>query len=299
MTQLAEIQDAFARALLDAAAPVPTAVRGAARRRADRRFAVYRNNVVAGLIDALAQRFPVVVRLVGDEFFRAMARVHVTTRPPDSPLMMLYGERFPDFIDGFAPAASVPYLGDIARIEIARGRAYHAADAAPIGPRIFASLPTERLGEARVQLHPSVSIVASAYPIVSIWQVNSDPDHAVPVAPWEAEAALVARPFADVEVRRLLPGAAAFLSCLACGGAMAEAVAAGTTAAAQFDLVESFALLIVSGAVTGIDGQVGGRVSSEVSSQVSSSPSKRRASSRRPRWQGAARRIEQETSLFA
>jgi hypothetical protein len=288
MTQLAEIQNAFARALLDAAEPVPVAIRGAARRRADRRFAVYRNNVVAGLVDALAQRFPVVARLVGDEFFRAMARVHVTTRPPDSPLMMLYGESFPDFIDGFAPAASVPYLGDIARVEIARGRAYHAADAVPVGPKIFAALPLERLGDLRLQLHPSVSIIASAYPIVSIWQVNSDPDRAVPVAPWAAEAALVARPFMDVEVRRLPPGAAAFLSCLACGGAMAEAIEAGTiAAAAEFDIVESLALLIVSGVVTGIDGHVG------------VVPSKRKAASRRPRQPTAPRRLEHGNALFA
>ena len=141
MNQLADTQNAFACALLDAARAVPATIRGAARRRADRRFAVYRNNVVAGLIDALAQRFPVVCRLVGDEFFRAMARVYVTARPPTSPLMMLYGETFPDFIDEFAPAAALPYLGDVARLELARGRAYHAADAVPAGPQIFAGLP--------------------------------------------------------------------------------------------------------------------------------------------------------------
>jgi NADH dehydrogenase len=184
----------FACALLDAAHAVPATIQGAARRRADRRFAVYRNNVVAGLIDALAQRFPVVCDLVGDEFFRAMAHVYATARPPASPLMMLYGETFPAFIDEFLPAATLPYLGDIARLELARGRAYHAADAAPAGAQIFAGLGGERLGRLRVKLHPSAFIVASSHPIVSIWQVNNDPDHAGPIAPWAAETALVARP---------------------------------------------------------------------------------------------------------
>jgi Putative DNA-binding domain len=81
MDQLADAQNVFACALLDAAHAVPATIRGAARRKADRRFAVYRNNVVAGLVDALARRFPVVCRLVGDEFFRAMARVYATARP--------------------------------------------------------------------------------------------------------------------------------------------------------------------------------------------------------------------------
>jgi len=254
MHQPADFQDFFARALLDPVHAVPAAIRGAARRRADRRFAVHRNNVVVGVINALAERFPVVSRLVGDEFFRAMARLYATMRPPASPLMMLYGETFPEFIDAFAPAAALPYLGDIARLEYARGRAYHAADAVPASPQIFTPLPAAKLGHLRVLLHPSASIIASAHPIVSIWEVNNDPDHAVPIAPWAAEAALVARPHADVEVHRLQLGTAAFLSCLSRHGAMAQAVEAGAAASAKFDLVESLALLIATNVVIAIEG---------------------------------------------
>jgi hypothetical protein len=75
MTSLAHIQCTFAKSLLDRTVPVPVEIRNASRRRADRRFAVYRNNVAAGLANALAARFPVVKRLVGDEFFRAMAHI--------------------------------------------------------------------------------------------------------------------------------------------------------------------------------------------------------------------------------
>jgi hypothetical protein len=199
---------------------------------------VYRNNVIAGLIQALAQRFPVVHRLVGNEFFDAMARVYVTTCPPASPVMMLYGETFPDFVDGFAPAASVPYLGDIARIEIARGRAYHAEDATPISPQTFATLPVWH------------------HPIVSIWQVNDGPDHAVPISPWAPEAALVARPFKEVEVRRLAPAVAVFLSSLARRETMTQAITAGMHAAAGFDLVANLRLLMMSNVVTAIECQL-------------------------------------------
>jgi hypothetical protein len=230
---------------------------------------VYRNNVIIGLIDALAQRFPVVCRLVGQEFFRAMARVYVMAQPPSSPLMMLYGATFPDFIDTFAPAGALPYLSDVARLELACGRAYHAADAVPATSQIFTGLAAEQLGRLRVRVHPSTSIVASAHPIVSIWHVNTDPDHAVPIAPWAAEAALVARPFTDVEVRLLPPGAGAFMSCLSRHGAMAEAVEAGAAASADFDLVETLTLLIAANVVIGIDGL------------ASASRPKRRTSSRR------------------
>jgi hypothetical protein len=86
MPSLANIQDAFATALLDRTAALPSSLGGAARRRSDRRFAVYRNNVAVGLVSALATRFPVVKRLVGDDFFRAMAHAYASVELPRSPL---------------------------------------------------------------------------------------------------------------------------------------------------------------------------------------------------------------------
>jgi hypothetical protein len=252
MDQMADLQTKFSRALLDPAQPVPSAIRGATRRRADRRFAAYRNNVVAGLIGALAQRFPVVRRLVGDAFFEGMARAYVVNCPPASPIMLLYGESFPDFVENFAPVANVPYLSDVARLEMARGRAYHAADATSVEPCAFAALRAERLADLRFEFHPSVSIIKSLYPVVSIWRVNDDPDHAVPIAPWAPEAALVARPFADVEVTRLAPGMAEFLLRLLHNGTLNDAVQAGEQAAAEFDLIQSLQSLIMSRAVTRI-----------------------------------------------
>src|SRR5690606_15015602 len=88
-----------------------------------RRFAVYRNNVVVGLVNALAARFPALQRIVGEEFFRAMAQLYVRAHPPRSRLLMEYGDGFADFIAAFEPAAELPYLADIARLEAARTRA--------------------------------------------------------------------------------------------------------------------------------------------------------------------------------
>ena len=82
--------------------PVPAAFKGAAQGRAERRFAVHRNTVAASLIEALQARFPVVQRLVGEDFFRAMARAFVALEPPSSPLLFLYGESFAAFIARFS-----------------------------------------------------------------------------------------------------------------------------------------------------------------------------------------------------
>ena len=109
------------------------------------RFAVYRNNVHSSLINALAAGYPVTLQLVGDEFFRAMAGVYVQGFPPTSALINEYGGDLADFIQGFAPAASVPYLADVARLERLRVRAYHAADAVALDQQdVIAALNTNQ-----------------------------------------------------------------------------------------------------------------------------------------------------------
>jgi Putative DNA-binding domain len=249
MPSLADIQDAFTEALLDRTVPVPPFISGAPRRRVDRRFAVYRNNVAAGLVAALATRFPVVKRLVGDEFFRAMAHAYATTDLPRSPLMLYYGETFPAFIDAFAPAAPIPYLADVARIEMARGLAYHATDATPLDAEAFAALPMDRLGELRIRLHPSVSVITSNHPIYSIWHVNQDPDRFVPISPFAREAVLIARPCLRVKTQRITHEIAAFIRGLAAGKTLEESVEIATAA-------ESLALLVSSRIVVGFGDNV-------------------------------------------
>jgi hypothetical protein len=246
MSELGELQKRFAAALLDRAKPVPDGIRS----RPERRFAVYRNNVHVSLIEALAARFPVCRALTGDEFFRAMARDFVTARPPRSPVLMTYGDDFGDFIDGFPPTAPVPYLGDVARLEAARTRAYHAEDAEPLVPAAFASIGPDELPELRLALHPSVALVASRFPTVSIWEAHQgEAPRLDSVDLSQAEDALVVRPRLDVEIHRLPAGAYRFLRVLAAGHPLGRAAADAGAAVPEFDLVASFALLIRSEAV--------------------------------------------------
>ena len=129
---LTTFEISFADALLDADQPVPAGIIAHNTAVPSRRFAVYRNNVVTGLVKALRSRFPVTETIVGEEFFAAMARIFVTAQPPRSPLLATYGDAFPAFIVTFEPARDLPYLADVARLEAARTRAYHAADAPPV-----------------------------------------------------------------------------------------------------------------------------------------------------------------------
>jgi hypothetical protein len=244
-------QNAFAVALADPAAAAPgglTTARGAPD---EKRFAVYRNNVVAGLGKALESRFPVTLRLVGEDFFRGMARAFIRQSRPQSPLLFEYGDDLADFIATFEAAASVPYLADVARLEAAWTRAYHAADAKPVEAHVLAGLSGERLAAARLEAHPSTTIVRSAWPIGSIWAAHQGSDVS-PVGHARAETVLVVRPEADVQIHVLPAKDVDFAAALLSGAALGTAAERGSAADASFDFGAALVGLIGLGAFAGI-----------------------------------------------
>ena len=119
--------DAFAAALGEPSAAPPAMTRGRFAAPDTRRFSVYRNNVAVGLIGALEARYPASRRVAGDEMFRSIARAFIRARKPRSPVMIAYGEDFPEFVA--ACEGTDPRLADLARLENAWVEAYHSADA--------------------------------------------------------------------------------------------------------------------------------------------------------------------------
>ena len=247
---------AFAAALLDASLPPPPGLHAWNGADPAVRFAVYRNNVVHSLVAVLADTFPVVRQLVGDDFFGAMARRYVVEHPPTSPLMHRYGAALPAWIAGFEPAAALPYLADVARLEWLRLRAFHAADAAPVDAGTLRALVAapERLARAALVLHPSLAVVRSDHPVVTLWAAHQLGETArderlgaVDVS--RAEAALVFRDGTDHALVLELPPANA---------ALAAAIAARTPLGAarlahpQADVVRVLWLLLQHGLVSGV-----------------------------------------------
>ena len=243
----------FARALCDRELPVPPGVVAHNSERPQERFAVYRNNVMVSLTGALEARFSATRKIVGEEFFKAAARQFVAAHPPRSPIMMFYGDAFPSFLTGFEPAWRVPYIADVARLEAARTRAFHAADAAPLTRDALAATSQDALADMRFTLHPSLEIVSSPYPVVTIFSMNSGEIELAPIADWLGEDALVVRPEYQVEVHRLSLGARIFLESLTDKNPLGEAVAAALAADTSFDLAENLAALF-SGLVSAMYG---------------------------------------------
>lgn len=242
-------QSAFAAGLFETTPP-PDGLTSWNADAPERRYGVYRNNVTASLSGALASRFPATEQIVGEEFFRAMAQVFIRLHPPRSPLLLAYGDEFPDFVAGFEPASAIAYLPDVLRLEAARGHAYHAADAEPLDPQALATVDPARLGSLVFKPHPSLLILSSPFPVVTIWAMNAGERPLAPVDLRCGEDALVVRPRMLVEVTALPPGGAVFHRMLADGATLAGAAEAALVADGAFDLSTNLAVLLRSGAFT-------------------------------------------------
>ena len=240
-----KFQARFSRAMLETSlTPPPGLIRA-------RRFSVHRNNLHASLIDVLRARYPVIERLVGEDFFKAAARIFATAHPPRTPVLIEYGGGFPAFLESFEPARGLHYLADVARLEWLRHAAYHAADQAPLLASSLATVPPESAGSLTFALHPSAGLIASPYPIVSIWETNAFDEQVRPIGPEHpGEAALVIRPELEVSVLRLDAAEHAFTAALAAGETLGQAM--GKASAHEgFDLSPFFAKLIAAGAFSG------------------------------------------------
>ncbi len=243
----------FADALLRPDAPCPPGLRTWNGSDPAKRFAVYRNNVVVSLVDALADSHPVTQALVGEAFFRAMAAEFARRSPPRTPVLAWYGEGFADFVADFPPAAGLRYLADVARLEWLRVEAWHAADADPLPLAEVAALLADEdaLPDLRLSLHPALRVLRSAHPVVSLWAAHQAEDAAGALGAIDfaaAESALIVRESTDVAILRIEPGAAEFIGRLLRGATLGEAAQAD----APFDLPAALGLLLRSGAVVAI-----------------------------------------------
>jgi len=242
--------DAFAAALNEPASPPPGQTLGREGVPDVKRFSVYRNNVAVSLISAMEARFPVTRRLVGEEFFRAMARSFTARHRPANAVIIHYGAGFADFIADFEPARDLPYLADVARLENAWVEAYHSADADPVSLCALAQIDPADFAALRFAPHPAARLLRSDHPVGSIWAAHQGEGEVTPPQKWEPEAMLVTRPQANVFVRVLPPSGFEFATALFSGASLAESYTAAQSEG--FDAGAHLVGLIEAGAITQI-----------------------------------------------
>ena len=238
---LEALQANFAAAMADAGreADLMQALQPGDPRTADR-IALYRGNLAAAWEKALANAYPVVKALVGEEFFEALARVYAQAHPSTSGDLNRFGEHFAGFVATFEHTRPLPYLPDVAALEWAVHRAHYAADAVPVAREAIAALQPHELLARRFALHPACAWVASRFPVADIWLAHQ-PDSTVglPESLDRRQAALVVRPHWRAEVVETDRAEIAALEALRTGSTIEASIDAALAIEPDFDFARA------------------------------------------------------------
>lgn len=250
MLGLRDLQAAFAGVVKGEGQPRLEAVVVGDAITAAARLRVYRHHVEHSLATALAATFSTVQAIVGEDFFRAMAGLYVAGDLPRQPVLAEYGAGFPTFIAGYEPAAPLPYLTDVARLDWALNFAFHSSPANHLTAADLSSLPAERVAELPLALAPGATVLRSNYPIDRIWRVSQPAaaDETVDLGAGGVSL-LVLRQEDDAAFVGLSEAEGAFLSALERGQTLEGAAEAGFQTGGAFDLSTTFGRLLALKAI--------------------------------------------------
>jgi hypothetical protein len=225
MAELNETLVALARTIVQGESRPITIYSAYSAYSADVAVDVYRNNYHENLQDALAGAYPVIKQLVGDDFFRTMAREFIQHHPSRSGNLHHYGAELANFVATFSPVRELAYLADVAQLEWACHVAYFAPDKENKVLSKLAQISTEQYANLIFQTHIASQIICSSYPIVKIWhahQLGAEPNFQIDLEQG-GDCALVSRVADAVQVNEISASEAKWLQQIQQGVCLGEA----------------------------------------------------------------------------
>ncbi len=248
--QLNTFQDGIAAALMPQAAMQAHAAPWVAALQAQPGFAVYRNTVRKACIDALQANYPSVCAMVGEDWFRAAAGLFVQARPPQDGRLMAYGEGFAAFLQTFGPAAGLPYLPAVARLDRCWTESHLAADAPVLDAGWLARQLPEDMAALCLVPHPAARWAWSEeHPASTLWQRQREGAPMDAELAWQGDGALLTRPQGAVQWVPLPRAGMAFLDACAAALPLEQAAASALQAEPDADLGALMAQLLQAGAL--------------------------------------------------
>ena len=257
MSAQRELQQAFGQLLRDPQAPADAFV--AAHCLGDAGMALrgleaYRRNTLGNRAAAVVASYPVVASIVGETFMWEAAWHFARAKDSHSGDLNLYGAELGAFLDAFAPAADVPYLGAVARMEWAVQQLATCPPSPAPALSGLQHLPADAWDALRFQLDPAHRLIASRWPLQRLWQINQPQysgDYAVDLA--QGDWVLLHRRGGVVHIESITPAHYAFLQALGTGAALAQACAQALELDAAFPLAELLSRSLQSTLILALD----------------------------------------------
>lgn len=204
---------------------------------ADQRLQIYRNNVFITLTETLQSIYPTIQKLVGEEFFSAIAYEYIKQHLPISGNLHDYGNYFAKFLFSFPHAQSLPYLPEVAQLEWAYHEVFHESNANTFDLKKLEAIPIEQHNHLKFKLNPASRLFTFDHPVLTIWQFcqQNSPTETLDINT-DGEKILIIRRQLDVSFKKLTDGEFCLLSALNTGLILEQACAYTLQAEPEFNI---------------------------------------------------------------
>jgi hypothetical protein len=133
-----------------------------------------RRGILLAPADVLAENFPRVAALLGEDRFEALARDYLTDHPSEHPSVRHLGR---DLAAAIARRSDVaPYLADLARLEWARLEVFDAPDSDVMAGDVLRDIPAGRWPALRFRTIPALTFVRAEWPVDGLWRDDAKTD---------------------------------------------------------------------------------------------------------------------------
>ena len=139
------------------------------------RLSVYSGGYVARMQEALEEAYEAVRHVLGARAFGELARGYAARYPSRDYNLSMAGRNLPVFLGFYPLTRELPFLPDLAALEWKVVEAFHAFDRPPLDPARLAAIPPEDWDRLRLAFQPSVGRIASAWPVLDVWEARKQP----------------------------------------------------------------------------------------------------------------------------
>jgi len=249
---LPELQRRFLAALYDDAKPGPVEAIAGNGLEPSARLRVYRHSCNEIQTGALRATYPAVLALVGTAFFAQTARGYRRAHPSLHGNLQGFGADFAEYLETLPSIAGFPYLPDVARLEWRRQLSALAADAEPVTLEAVARQQVRAAGSLDTRLHPSVHLLDSRHPVLTIWHYATDPTPAGLHLTGAGEQVVLWREEGEVAMATPDPASFACTDALSRSKSLEHARAAALAIDPDFDLLACLTSLAGHGLIVAL-----------------------------------------------
>lgn len=248
-----ELQRRFVASLYGEPADLAGVIRAGGGISAADRLAIYRGNLHATFATALGLEYPVLAALCGAEFFALLAREFQHAHPSVSGDLQQVGAPLPQYLRQRFAGSEHAYFADVAALEWAREESARAATAAPLDLQALGAITADAAPALRLSLQPSVRLIASRWPVYTIWQAHQGPGEVRSVdLDAGAEHVLAWRARGAQQLECLPPAEFRLLEALQGGASLGEAYDIALATDPAFDIAAALQRSAARGVLSGV-----------------------------------------------